>query len=364
MTRAKGILAVLLAAVLLMGAAAAESTDEEIEARLEQACYINPNGGRYVHTVPDCETVFPAVLPLTRVEYTDEIRQWYPFCSVCCSEEYLAAREKERQLFEQVIEEYRTAIRDPHYDSDFTDTFTSCEWRDYADDPRSQPAYALVKANGLTTLLIGDCGDPAGTVRRIYRKVNDEIVCVLEKAEIPGLVLLADGHEITESELAAREDIQPVEWTRFLNSRKAIVGGEEKGGLNARNSLGAGGYSLGLEATGEVVVVDEVVDGWAWFRYNSTRNGISAGSWGYVPDSGLIYPEKTEPVGTAVLARNGKTSGTAVINVRFRPTTAARKILELPIGTEVDVYGSENGWTEIEWNRWHGYVKDEFIQQK
>ena len=111
-----------------------------------------------------------------------------------------------------------------------------------------------------------------------------------------------------------------------------------------------------------VIVVDEVVDGWAWYRYNATRKGYGAASWGYVSDSGLIYPDTVTPVGTAVLAKNGKTGGKAVINVRFRPTTQARKILELPIGTVVDVYGSENGWTEIEWNRWHGFVKDEFIQ--
>ena len=77
----------------------------------------------------------------------------------------------------------------------------------------------------------------------------------------------------------------------------------------------------------------------------------------------MVYPESTEPSGTAVLTKNGKTSGNAVINVRFRPTTKARKILELGIGTEVDVYSSENGWTEIEWNRWHGYVKNEFVKQ-
>ena len=72
--------------------------------------------------------------------------------------------------------------------------------------------------------------------------------------------------------------------------------------------------------------------------------------------------DRTDPTGTAVLAKNGKTSGKAKINVRFRPTTKARKILELPIGTQVDVYGSENGWTEIEWNRFHGYVKNEFLR--
>ena len=113
-----------------------------------------------------------------------------------------------------------------------------------------------------------------------------------------------------------------------------------------------------------MIVVDQVVDGWAWYRYHATRQGVSAASWGFIPEDRLVYMDRTDPTGTAVLAKNGKTSGKAKINVRFRPTTKARKILELPIGTQVDVYGSENGWTEIEWNRWHGYVKDEFIQQK
>ena len=126
--------------------------------------------------------------------------------------------------------------------------------------------------------------------------------------------------------------------------------------------MGKDSYTLGKEQTGLVVVIDEVTDGWAWFRYNATKGGYEASGWGYIQDSGLIYPDTTEPSGTAVLAKNGKTSGNAKINIRFRPTTAARKILELPVGTEVDVYRSENGWTEIEWNRWHGYVKNEFIQ--
>ena len=108
--------------------------------------------------------------------------------------------------------------------------------------------------------------------------------------------------------------------------------------------------------------IDQVVDGWAWYRYHATRQGVSAASWGYIPEDGLVYMDRTDPTGTAVLAKNGKTSGKAKINVRFRPTTKARKILELPIGTQVDVYGSENGWTEIEWNRFHGYVKNEFLR--
>jgi len=264
--------------------------------------------------------------------------------------------------FTFVIEEFRHAIHDPHYDSDFEDTFSSYEWRDYADDPQSEPAYALVDTEDEKVLLIGDRKDPVGMIRRMYQQADNEVRCTAESNQADTWYLLADGSLVRDNMLTGKETFMPVEWIRFWESRKAIVAAEDTGGPISRNGLGKDSYTLGQEQTGMVVVVDSVTDGWAWFRYNATRDGYEASSWGYIPDSGLIYPEKTEPSGTAVLAKNGKTSGNAVINVRFRPTTKARKILELPIGTEVDVYGSENGWTEIEWNRWHGYVKDEFIQ--
>ena len=266
------------------------------------------------------------------------------------------------ERFSAVIEEYRAAIHDPHYDSAFKDTFFSYEWRDYVDDPRSEPAYAIAEISGQPVLLIGDHTDPAGMIRRMYIMTDGKALCVAESTESDTWFLLADGQTIRKEDLDGHESLMQFEWIRFWESRKAIVGGEKTGGLMARSGLDKESYSLGKEETGLVIVVDEVVDGWAWYRYNATRKGYGAASWGYVSDSGLIYPDTVTPVGTAVLAKNGKTGGKAVINVRFRPTTQARKILELPIGTVVDVYGSENGWTEIEWNRWHGFVKDEFIQ--
>ena len=67
----------------------------QIEELLNQACYVNPEGGRYVHTVPDCAIVHPKFIPLTKVEYTDEIKAAYAFCPVCCLNEYHAETQGE-----------------------------------------------------------------------------------------------------------------------------------------------------------------------------------------------------------------------------------------------------------------------------
>ena len=61
-----------------------ESTEDEIIALLTDHCFINPDGGRYVHLDQYCRSVHQKYLPLTSVEYTDEISKKYEFCPVCC----------------------------------------------------------------------------------------------------------------------------------------------------------------------------------------------------------------------------------------------------------------------------------------
>ena len=84
----KIVLCLLLAIALMIGAAGAERSAQEIEAMLEKACYINPDGGIRVHSVPDCRSVHSKFLPLTKVEYTEEIKAKYSFCPVCCVDEH------------------------------------------------------------------------------------------------------------------------------------------------------------------------------------------------------------------------------------------------------------------------------------
>ena len=61
-----------------------ERTEDEIIALLTDHCFINPDGGRYVHLDQYCRSVHQKYLPLTSVEYTDEIAKKYEFCHVCC----------------------------------------------------------------------------------------------------------------------------------------------------------------------------------------------------------------------------------------------------------------------------------------
>ena len=61
-----------------------ERTEDEIIALLTDHCFINPDGGRYVHLDQYCRSVHQKYLPLTSVEYTDEIAKKYEFCPVCC----------------------------------------------------------------------------------------------------------------------------------------------------------------------------------------------------------------------------------------------------------------------------------------
>lgn len=82
------MICLLLAIALMIGAAGAERSAQEIEVMLKQACYINPDFGTMVHSVPDCRIVHPKYLPLTKVEYTEEIKANYSFCPVCCVDEH------------------------------------------------------------------------------------------------------------------------------------------------------------------------------------------------------------------------------------------------------------------------------------
>ncbi len=91
------ILLAALALILLCGMGSAERSVHQIEEMLKQACYIHPEGGTRVHTVPDCRSVHPQFLPLTQVAYTDEIKARYSYCPVCCLDESYGTNSQESE---------------------------------------------------------------------------------------------------------------------------------------------------------------------------------------------------------------------------------------------------------------------------
>ena len=74
------ILAVMITAFL--AAVHAEASEQAIN-RLKEHCYINPNGGQRLHTDQNCRSVHEKYLPLTEVEFSEELLKQYSLCPVC-----------------------------------------------------------------------------------------------------------------------------------------------------------------------------------------------------------------------------------------------------------------------------------------
>ena len=274
-------------------------------------------------------------------------------CALCCAEE--------AGPFPSLVEEIRKSmhLETRAWMSEYPLPYAWCE---YADDPAALPAWAVVEAEGDPALLVGDAGDPEGVFRYMFAARDGETTLVRDAAEGPWR-LLADGTVAGPGDAGMAGEPQPIAWTRFFESRKAVVAAEKRGYAADRRTPEKNGEFLGNLETGTVIVVDGVTDGFAWFRFRAVRDGVSAASDGYLPEEDIRYLEETVPYGYGILSKKGRTEGNAVINVRFRPTTQSRRIAGIPVGTDVELYGHENGWYEIEWNRMHGYVKEEFLTE-
>lgn len=74
-----------------------------------------------------------------------------------------------------------------------------------------------------------------------------------------------------------------------------------------------------------------------------------------------FHDSDVEPLGTGMLTYNGKGTGRTTINIRHEASGNAVKIAEWKTGTEVTVFGLDDGWYEIEHNGMHGYVMEKFL---
>ena len=76
------ILAVILLSIISVVYAADEIPEEAIN-QLKEHCFINPNGGKLLHTDQNCRSVHDKYLPLTEIEFSEELLNQYSLCSVC-----------------------------------------------------------------------------------------------------------------------------------------------------------------------------------------------------------------------------------------------------------------------------------------
>ena len=86
------------------------------------------------------------------------------------------------------------------------------------------------------------------------------------------------------------------------------------------------------------------------------------GDTGYVLTSSLRFVTPgTEPERTAKLSYNGKTNGSTAISVRCAPDKSSAKVGEWDTGTDVLIFGEQNGWYLIEARGRRGYVLPKYI---
>ena len=86
--------------------------------------------------------------------------------------------------------------------------------------------------------------------------------------------------------------------------------------------------------------------------YDSTR-----GSWKYSGWLRMIRKDGEQPVTAKVISPNG-----GKVNMRKEAKTTAALVIQLAVGTELEVLGSTNtGWTRCRYNTKTGYIMSQFL---
>ena len=132
----------------------------------------------------------------------------------------------------------------------------------------------------------------------------------------------------------------------------AVIHAPKTGKCTLRAKASDSSKALQKCKAGTVVMVLEYGRNWCKISDN--------GNVGYV-QTGCLKWYDAETEGTGLLSYNGRTTGSTTINVRNTPSGDSAKVAEWKTGTEVEVFGLEKGWYEIEYNGIHGFVMEKFL---
>lgn len=153
--------------------------------------------------------------------------------------------------------------------------------------------------------------------------------------------------EVATSELVFSSDVSD-------DKRIAVVYAPNTGKASLRKKASTSADVLKKCKAGTIVAVLEYGKKFCKINYN--------GSTGYILTSCLqfISPDE-QPTSTGTLTYKGKATGSTTINVRNDADGDSAKISEWRTGTEVLIFGYEDGWYEIEANGMRGFVMADFI---
>ena len=177
---------------------------------------------------------------------------------------------------------------------------------------------------------------------------NDAPVTVIRLGTVTSYVI--SGTQIIPAESAALRFSADAQDGRSV----AILHAPESGQASLREKPSDSSRRLQYVRTGLIVAV---------LSHGNTWSQIHTGdAAGYVLTRCLRFPDAAAvPTGEGVLSIGGSSTGSAMINVRATPKRDSAKAAEWPTGTPVTVFGTANGWVEIEAQGVHGYVMDDYI---
>ena len=153
--------------------------------------------------------------------------------------------------------------------------------------------------------------------------------------------------EVATSDLVFSSDVPE-------GKKIAVVYAPRTGKASLRKKASTGADTIKKCKAGTIVSVLEYGKKFCKINYN--------GSVGYILTSCLQFVSPDEqPTSTATLTYEGRATGRTTINVRNDADVDSAKITEWKTGTEVLVYGYDDGWYEIEANGMRGFVMDDFL---
>lgn len=153
--------------------------------------------------------------------------------------------------------------------------------------------------------------------------------------------------EVATSDLVFSSDVPE-------DKRIAVVYAPRTGKASLRAKASTEADTLKKCKAGTIVSVLEYGKKFCKINYN--------GSIGYILTSCLQFHSPDEqPTSIATLTYDGRATGRTTINIRNDADGDSAKITEWKTGTEVLVFGYDDGWYEIEANGMRGFVMDDFL---
>ncbi len=138
------------------------------------------------------------------------------------------------------------------------------------------------------------------------------------------------------------------------DKKLAVIYTPKTGKATLRRSASNNADMLKQCKAGTLVSVLEYGETYCLINYKNTNGYI-------LTDCLKFHGVAAQTEGKGVLSYNGKTNGGTTVNIRNAANKGSAKIGEWKTGTEVTVWGHEDGWYEIETNGMRGFVLEEFL---